>query len=365
MKSRNYSPEEALEVIKLRMNYNSAKTLNENLLVLSEQPSYVMRPEIRPMPSDYTGRGGEFERQRYSNTDKETYYKLRNTLPVIDGTSVSDLIINVREYFFSTAGITTQVVLSILGSEIGAPIVFGTIDGVIILNDLIAMKKEWRNSDLTSWTEEWFLFHLQDGPGYTSEHGNGFLRFMEDLLLILTGGIIKLIGKGAKGIYKTVMSKFKNIGPALEKISSKISSVSSIINKLPKSVAQYYEKFKGQAESAINLLKTPKAAVQSVKKNVPRAGVTGALTYGFMYFFEKTISPMLFGKNNEVTELNPDVSDNRDLIEIIGRHNPKLFPQGIKKFEIVTNSKKEFEKFIINGQSYKLIDDKQFIVGKI
>ena len=53
------------------------------------------------------------------------------------------------------------------------------------------------------------------------------------------------------------------------------------------------------------------------------------------------------------------------LIEYIIKNNPQLFPKGIKKFQIVTNSKKKFVKLIINGQDYDIIDYDKYLLKKM
>lgn len=364
---------DSLNRIHLMMNYNSKLTLNENLAIIEEQSltrggqKSAFKPiQVRPMPSDYLGPKGGFERSQYNNLPKEKYFEYKYNLPIIEGNNTSDLLIKTRDFFFSTGGMVAQVVLSILGAEIGAGYVFAALDGAILLNDLLLMKKEWRDSGkLRPWSEEWFTFHMADGPGANGEYGNGFLRTLEDILLLATGGIIRLIGKSAKGVYRLVVGKLgKNLTQIIEKIGSKLSSYLSKTKKLPKSIKNWFsQKINGVGKS-LELLKNPKAAVQTVKKNIPKSILGGVLTYGFSIFFEKVVLPKLHGGKTEFTELRENVSDG-GLIEGLVFSNPKLFPNGIKKLYIVTDKNKKFVKFVIDGSDYEFIDEKKYLLKKV
>lgn len=367
MSQHTYDPQKLLERIHLMMNYDLSMTRSENVSIVSEQinPVSGYRMQIPSMPSDYLGKGGGFERSQYANMPKEKYYDTLNNLPKIEGENVSDLLVKTRDFLFTPLGMTSQVVLSILGAEIGLPLAFGILDIVIFINDLYLMGEEWRESDYKPWSEDWFIFHLQDGPTMNSEYQNGFTRVMEDILLVVTGGIFKLVGMSAKGIYKFVMKKIgNNIGENIAKAGSHITSKKVYLDKLPKKLGNWGKSKIATAEKSLQLLKSPKTATQSVVKNIPKAAVGGALTYGFAVFFEKVVVPLLFGKENEITEMIANKNDD-GLIEYIIKNNPQLFPKGIKKFQIVTNSKKKFVKLIIDGQDYDIIDYDKYLLKKM
>jgi hypothetical protein len=374
MTEPKHNPQELLERIHLMMNYDLSMTYSENATIVSEQISPATRGsgyrmQLQSMPSDYLGSGGAFERNMYGNISKEKYAENLGKLPRVEGTSVSDLLIKTRAFFFSTPGLVGQVVLSILGSEIGLPIVFGALDIAILLNDLVYMSKEWRQSNLKPWSEAWFNFHLQDGPGMGGEYGNGFLRVLEDMILIITGGVFKLLGMGAKGIYKIVMEKLgKNVGGNIEKVSSFIISKKGYLNKLPKKISDWGENKMGTAQRALDLLKTPTVAVQTVKKNIPKAVAGGVLAYGFSVFFEKVLLPKIKDDTDGgVLDLTQDVPPDilQDLANTFQSKNPTLFPKKINKIQMVYNSKKQFVKFIIDGSSYGVIDEKNYLLKKL
>jgi hypothetical protein len=360
-----YNPEESLERVKLMMKYDTSKTLNENKEIIFEQRSdFAMDRQSNAIARSF----GKRSQEDYDKVNRIIKKTEDNSFHV-KGKTISEVLLKAREISFTTGGMVAQVVLSILGAEIGAPIVFFVLNIAILLNDLDAMYNEWRDTDLNPWSEEWFMFHLEDGPGMSGEHGNGFLRVLEDMLLIATGGVFKLLGKSAKGIYTIVKQKLgKNVGESVGKTSLFINSKQGYLNKLPKKIADYAKGKIGNAQKALELLKAPSNAAQSVKKNIPKAVIGGGLTYGFQKFFEKVILPKIErliggGVVNLTEDVPPELL--QDLADTFRRTNPKLFPEKINKIELAYNDKKEFEKFIIDGSSYGVIDEKNYLLKKL
>jgi len=359
-----YNGQEALERVKLMMKYDMSKTLNENKEVINEQSTF--KNYSSTMPTDYLGNRGSFENYLYNGMSKEKYFELKRTLPKVNGSSVSDLLVKTRDLFFSPGGMTAQIVLSILGAEIGAPIIFQTLDGVIFLNDLLLMSEEWRDDNgIKPWSMEWIQFHMKDGLTSDSEYGNGFLRTLEDILFLASGGIFKLVGKSVKSIFQTINKIIGGKGfKIIETFTKKISNVIPKLKSLPSKIGTW---FKGKIDGmnkAIELLKNPKQAVQSIKSNVLRAIAGGALTYGFTKFFESYIVPKLHGSENEITTFRENVDDTGLINETV-LNNPKLFPKGIKKMDIITDKNKKFVKLIIDGLDYTFIDKNKYLLKKI
>jgi hypothetical protein len=194
---KNYTLVEGLDSlsrIKLLMEYSPSKTASENVLSLSEQENELAMDrrlgiERRNMQALGLNPSSSSDMRKYRESLGFGGIK-------IDGQSVSDLLIRVRDFFFTKEGMAAQVVLSILGAPIGIPVAFAVLDGVILINDLIIMAKEWRQTNLKPWTWEWFSFHLEDGPGWESKYGNGFYRSLIDIGLVV-GGVVVLVVKTA------------------------------------------------------------------------------------------------------------------------------------------------------------------------
>ena len=366
---KNYTLEEGLDSldrIKLLMEYSLSKTASENVLSLSEQENELAmdrRLGIERRNMQALG---------YNPSSSSDMRKYRESLGFggakIDGQSVSDLLIKVREFFFSKEGMATQVVLSILGSEIGLPVVFAVLDGAILLNDLIIMREEWRQSNLKPWTMEWFSFHLEDGPGWQSEYGNGFYRSLLDIGLVVggaaLGGLLKFASKGVKPFYNWAV---KTIGPSLSKLTQLISGklsreTANVMKNAPKKISKFYSEKMSEFSGAVELLKAP-SLVKNVVKKVPKAATAGALSYGFNYWLENFLEKHFSRVKNDKIVLTDFVQDDKLTIDLFIENNPKLFPTGIKTF-IMTIKNNKIDYFI-NNQHYILVDEKNWKLKKI
>jgi hypothetical protein len=178
---------DALNKTLLMMRYDVSKTLNENINVV--EITYI------------------------------------NEGITIDASTISELLLDAREYLFTTGGMTAQIVLSILGAEIGAPIAFAILDIAIIINDFSIMVKNWKDTEYTPWTWEWFTFHW--------ENNKGFQMVIEDLGLLLGMGLTRLVGKGSKYAWKHLKSMSKNSEKLVLLAEKEILKKEPFIKKLP------------------------------------------------------------------------------------------------------------------------------------
>jgi hypothetical protein len=254
---------------------------------------------------------------------------------------------------------TAQIVLSILGAEIGAPIAFTILDIAIIINDFSIMVKNWKDTEYTPWTWEWFTFHW--------ENNKGFQMVIEDLGLLLGMGLTRLVGKGSKYAWRHLKSMSKNTEKLVLLAEKEIIKKEPFIKKLPKKLANFSERKLGELKQGLELLKSPKQATKSVVRNVPKAIAIGGLNFGFLIFFEKYILPKLSGGKDELTDLSLTVQENKKLIKYIIWSNPEYFDfvNGIKKIEIATGKNKNIGYFLIDGNKYQLIDEKNYKLKKV
>jgi hypothetical protein len=257
----NIEGEKSLNRCLLMMKYNSSKTLNENVMSIFEQ-----EPESR------------FETQYNKDIMKKYYYTAK-------GSTISESLLQAREYLFTPVGMGVQIFLSVAGSEIGVPILFEVLDIAILVNDLILMTNSWENYQSNS-EENWFM--------YQWNKNKYFQNSVVDIAFILTGGALKLAGMGAKAAYKSFISLLekwgiKSISKSAEKIVEKIGQQKWKINKLPEPIKGWVNKFLNKAESSFNLWKNPINVVKSVVKKSPLGIVIGGLTYAGTKFLEDKI----------------------------------------------------------------------------
>jgi hypothetical protein len=267
------------------MGYDMSKTLNENLL---EQSDYA----IDRRSAALMNAAGITSDNEYKQTLKDINTSQSNVIKV-DSSSIPELLDKSREFFFSPGGMTTQIILSILGSEIGLPVVFEVLDIAILINDVNDMINGWKQpTQKVKNFEEWFV--------YQWDNNRGFQKVIEDILIIMTGGIIKLLGKGGKVAYTFFKSKIgtKAFESVIETSEKVIQSKKSFISKLPNVIKDWVNKKISQVEKGITLLKTaPKEVATGVIKKIPRAALMGGIGYASMvalgYVIKKWTDPKI------------------------------------------------------------------------
>jgi len=321
---------EAIDRIKLMMEYSLSKTYSENLLVLSEQKSdYMMDRQSNAIMNASGIR---------SDADYKAVNSMIDNVQHVKGQSISEMLSNARVFLFSPSGMTIQLVLSVAGSEIGLPVVFTVLDVAILINDFTIMIDNWKSYEGDGGEEEWFMYHY--------DNTKGFSIVMEDIILILTGGIIKLVGKGAKSAYKLIKKIFvKPIAKTAEQALVKIVEKEKYIKKLPKVISDWAEKHVSSVKQGIELLKTPKLAAKSVVKKLPVAAGLGAANYALIKSIEKKSKEWT---NQPLPESFTDESL-ESIKDALTVDNPGL---KIDTLKVIENKKGTLNNFIINGVPY-------------
>jgi hypothetical protein len=361
---------DALNRVLLMMQYELGKTLDEQKTI----PSYdEFKKSIKPLSKDEKLKKF-MDDERYNNTQKfvdKTAVSFRGpdgkqkstaTSPKVthiqrfEAPTLSEGLLMARELLFTPGGMTAQIVLSILGAEIGLPIVFEYLDIAIIVNDFSIMIQNWKSSEYKPWTWEWFEHQYNNNKG--------FALVLEDIAILLTLGFGKLVGKGAKSAWRYFKPISKNIPKVIEAVEKGIVEKTPFIKKLPKKISSFCESKINELKKGIELLKTPKQAARSVVRQMPKAVAAGVLNYGFLIFFDKYIMPKLFGGKTETTELLFDNPQNKYLIDYLVWNNPQYFPNGIKQIAIVSNKDKKMDYFKIDGNNYVIIDQKNYKLKK-
>jgi hypothetical protein len=300
----------------------------------------------------------------------------------IDSKTFSEWLLEVREFFFTPEGATLQVVLSIAGAEIGAPILFMILDGAIIINDAYMMVRDWDNNGpkmpeypvtmipnpsitglYSKQLWEWFKFHFTTNIG--------FQNLIVDIGAILLGqGIFKLgkaTLKSASKMFKLLIEKF---GPNfMKKFVSFLEKFKPKTDGLPKELGSWVDKKYSEITKAIELWKTPSKAVKTVVNplRLSLAGVSGAGTYKLVKWFESKSDAIakFFESNPEKDSalVSSDLENftDKDLLNTILDENPKLFksafkPKTFKIIMVKKNNKMYPQYYIIDGVKYSPVD---------
>jgi hypothetical protein len=338
---KNYTLEEGLDSldrIKLLMEYSLSKTASENVLLLSEQENELAmdrRLGIERRNMQALG---------YNPSSSSDMKKYRESLGFggtkIDGTTISEVLSKARKFFFTPGGMTAQIVLSILGAEIGLPLVFSVLDIAILINDFSIMNKNWKSYDDATTEENWFMYHWNNTLG--------FKLVMEDILLLATGGFIRLAGMGAKAAYRTFVAKAGKVSKVVGEASTKLIEKTKNIKLLPKSIANWSEKKVGNISKGIDLLSIPQKAKNAIKR-IPTATAIAVPNYVIMKAIENKskewtkykIPDSIIGKDTDPFMV--------DLKKWLMEDNPGMT---IKVLDVEKNKEGVYEKFIINGKTY-------------
>jgi len=296
------------------MEYDMSMTYGENLALVYEQsytdPSVIKRggyTAARDVTNVRDPRTNQLSAM--SKTDSGYSKAIR-----VDAPTVSEVLSKAREYFFTPEGMTAQLVLSILGSELGLPVVFTVLDIAILINDFTIMISNWEPKESNS-EENWFSHHW--------ENNKGFQLVIEDLILLLTGGILKLVGMGAKAAYRAVLKKLgRGIKEAAIEAEKIIVKKESMIKRLPKTISEWAQSKVNNLKNGINLLKNPTAAVKSVAntKKVAAAAALGTANYAFTSWLDKKHKAAESINSGNLAQLS-----DQDYMHFIVMDNPNLF----------------------------------------
>ena len=375
---------EALNRALLMMRYDLTKTLSEQKKITDKDLKKFKDNEYYNNTQKFVDKTAvSFRGPDGKQISTATFPK---TTKKIDSKTFSEWLLDVREFFFTPEGATLQVVLSIAGAEIGAPIFFMILDGAIIINDAYMMVRDWDNNgpkipvypvtmtpnpaliELYSkqlW--EWFKHHFTTNIGFQN-------LIIDIAAILIPGGIFKLgkaTVKSASKMFKLLIEKFgpnfmKNFVSFLEKFKPKTDG-------LPKKLGSWVDKKFSEITKAIELWKTPSKAVKTVvePRRLTFAVGAGAGTYKLVdWLNSKSESIAKFFESNpekdsvlvNVDLLFPKITD-EVLIDAIKEDNPTLFPKNFKitsfkmKLKKIKNQNQMYiDSFLINNVKYVLVD---------
>jgi|688.fasta_scaffold02068_43 hypothetical protein len=371
---------DALNRVLLMMRYDSTKTLSEQKKFTDQDIKKLKNDEFENNTRKYVDKTAvSFRGPDGKKISTATFPKMTKK---IDSKTFSEWLLEVREFFFTPEGATLQVVLSIAGAEIGAPILFMILDGAIIINDAYMMVRDWDNNGpkmpeypvtmipnpsitglYSKQLWEWFKFHFTTNIG--------FQNLIVDIGAILLGqGIFKLgkaTLKSASKMFKLLIEKF---GPNfMKKFVSFLEKFKPKTDGLPKELGSWVDKKYSEITKAIELWKTPSKAVKTVVNplRLSLAGVSGAGTYKLVKWFESKSDAIakFFESNPEKDSalVSSDLENftDKDLLNTILDENPKLFksafkPKTFKIIMVKKNNKMYPQYYIIDGVKYSPVD---------
>lgn len=257
--------------------------------------------------------------------------------------NIVNAILDLRSFMFSGWGLASQLVIGVLGAEVGAPIALEVIDGIIVANDFFILgKQSWDEITQKGFPTTWEEFtQLLENPD--------LMRCAEDLLILATYGVGRVFGKGIKGaksVVRTLRGKFPKFRMFTMAISKILRGLKGFISRAPKFFQKYIRSNIKFLDKMIEFFEKKSATSGStVKSKILRTvgRIPIATGYGLLGLFAAEIGiPMtmkLFGlSHDEVTKPN-DTS-------VTNFINSKMF----KKYENDTDKMMEnliFDQFAI------------------
>jgi hypothetical protein len=201
------------------------------------------------------------------------------------------------------------------------------------------MINNWKSYDDATTEENWFMYHWNNTLG--------FKLVMEDILLLATGGIVRLVGMGAKAAYRTFFAKAGKVSEGVVEASTKLIEKTKNIKLLPKSIANWAEKKVANLNRGIDLLKAPQKVKNAIKR-IPTATAIAVPNYVIMKAIDNKSKEWTKYKIPDSMVKNTDplmVQIKQALIE----DNPGIT---FKTLNMIRNKEGVYEKFIINGKTY-------------
>ena len=265
-----------------------------------------------------------------SNQEYQYYNDLIGNINNYQG-DLSDKLLSLREFMFSGWGLGVQLVGSVVGAEVGAPVAFEILDGAIFANDLFLMAEK---GTLINAPEEIvglknkFIWNLKNNPH--------FLRVMEDILIIVTGGIIKGYSKVMKWVETAGESWFVTILKGIKKV---INFIGKSINYMPGKIGKFLSsRFKtvNKVEEYFNKLGNSENRIANVVSKLPRATYITAISILGLELGVKTLAFLLD-------------SDTENIRNPKGMSDDELKKTGSEAYKMVL--KNERNKFIPNQKS--------------
>lgn len=265
-----------------------------------------------------------------SNQEYQYYNDLIGNINNYQG-DLSDKLLSLREFMFSGWGLGVQLVGSVVGAEVGAPVAFEILDGAIFANDLFLMAEK---GTLINAPEEMvglknkFIWNLKNNPH--------FLRVMEDILIIVTGGIIKGYSKVMKWVETAGESWFVTILKGIKKV---INFIGKSINYIPGKIGKFLSsRFKtvNKVEEYFNKLGNSENRIANVVSKLPRATYITVISILGLELGVKTLAFLLD-------------SDTENIRNPKGMSDDELKKTGSEAYKMVL--KNERNKFIPNQKS--------------
>jgi hypothetical protein len=263
----------------------------------------------------------------------------------------SEALLDLRSFMFSGWGLATQIIVSVVGSEVGAPIALGAIDAAIILNDFNLLSEQGMNiyapKEITnSW--ERFKWSLSNNPN--------FLRVVEDVIFIVTLGTVR----GAQNVIKYFARNGRGVGAVVQMVRVAWSKVERAIGVVPGKFGNWLKQKSISGKKTVEYfenMSTSNTKLGRAVGKLPIAFYTSAITVLGFEIGLKTLS-FIFGSSETINPKNIK----EELVNEHGEDIQKMVYEDEKK-KLLANKKEienQFYEVLISFPAYKNLSRNKF-----
>ena len=343
----------------------------------SQRNDMFVAPDIKAKQGDYLSSVNALNQEKV-RMSKYTYMKpgdKKRLYVEFTPSTINNALLDVREFWFGSWGIITQIVIDVAGSAlggVGGVILTQSMNVLLTINDIDLFAERGLNTVPPN-----NIVGAWDRFVWMVKNNEDFQRLMVDAVIMLSFGIGTLFKgaiKGAEAVLEFFGKYSEDFGKACEWIANIFSKIKGYLGKLtalPKiildwlrdkiaaidKIVVFFEKLAGSSNSLYRVAAT-----------LPKGFAIGAVATLGMYYGQKTLS-LLSGGDTETLKRNPEkiLSDfGKDINQIKNNlKNPKVVEQyGYKKaltqfpglsrgnFKITPEKINLESIFIINNQKY-------------
>ena len=263
----------------------------------------------------------------------------------------SEALLDLRSFMFSGWGLATQIVISVVGSEVGAPIALGAIDAAIILNDLQLFSEQGMGitppKEITNPWER-FKWLLSNNPN--------FLRVVEDIIFIATLGVVR----GAQNVIKYFGRNPGWFGSFIRMVRVAWTKVEKALSLIPGKLGNWLKQKSVSGKKTVEYFENMSASNTKLGRAVgklPIAFYTSAITVLGFEIGLKTLS-FIFGSSETIDPKNVK----EELVNEHGEDIQKMVYEDEKK-KLLANRKEienQFYEVLISFPAYKNLSRDKF-----
>jgi hypothetical protein len=255
--------EDILKRVKLLMEYDTSMTYSENSILIEQRVSDLPNSKKN---TDYSSPSLSSIVKPQSQVTKTVNYpkgfaeykgwKTNGKKVEIKGTSVKEMVKNLRDFFFeSPLGFATDVIISVAGVEVGGPLIMKSLEFAFLANDL----DTYYETTTPEYRKKGFKEKFFD------EQNKSFQDVIVDLMVVGTAGLIR----GFSATKNYLKSAPKKISEIAAKSKGFIGTIKSVLSKIPKIGEWLGGKLNMISEFLTSLISNPKTTTNQVVKKVP------------------------------------------------------------------------------------------------